>query len=396
MASIQKTQRNISRLEIVVSYDYDDENERAKFTIDAVKIVKKFSATIKYLRLIFAPLTLLDFHQIVSLLPNVEHLDLQFLELKQLKHQGDATNLTDKRLELHRLKKLDIWCCDKNLFHVLDGLPAGVLRECTIYADVGVNSLDRFIEQQYNIKHLNLDLLGDLPSHIFDRLALKSLIYTADRKFSVNCPKILSKQTKLKSLVLHEYRVDNDMLNVITNHMSELETVCISLDSKSLVATFNDLAKLKNLKHLELRKCSLDIVEKLSAIDNTRLITLALTMNDNLIMPFELSTVLAKSMPNLRRLTFGNRGIFLKPTPWIGAVAIMQNFNFLKCLHIAVLDDGMGLDEKIDGCFNANLTELEIEVHCDSSGSSPLLTKLSTIYPNLEKLKTNISCTFFE
>lgn len=398
MDSIENTQRKVSK--VCISFEVNGKSAVKK---SAVKIIKKFTATIKYFELNHISIEMDDFLEILSLLPNAEHLVFNNVcEEQQTKRQ-----LSNEYLNFHQLKTLELYQCSEKFLLVFNRLPAGVLKKLTLgYWNFNLDLLTSLFTQQSNIKEFILFALFaqeddddtdiSLPYHIFDHLKLESL-ECYQHEYNCSYAKILSKQTKLVSLSLHLGKVDDGILNVITNQLSELETLNINLN-ETLIEPFKNIVKLKKLKDLTLQSCSLKLLETFAVLDNSQITTLNMeeiyTFNNETIdydddpppMPINLIGTLANSVPNLKVLRFG----YQCESKIISA--IMQNFNFVEVLEMKFdLDiiDVKGLIKAMedDSCFNPKLTELII---CESFHES-FLRKLIALYPNLKKLDIHSS-----
>lgn len=402
MDSIQNTHRQISKVSISFGFNTPSRLIRESAISDAVKIVKKFSATIKYFELEFASLEMSDFLQILSLLPNAEHLVFNnVFDKKQSETHHQPSNIY---LNLHQLKTLELRICNSKFQVVFNGLPADVLKKITLgYCTFNLGLLTGLFAHQSNIKELILIEDDDaeshdntLPDHIFDHLNLDSL-ECQQNEYNSRHATILSRQTRLKHLKLRGRRLDREILNVITNQLSELESLDIDFN-ETLVVPFKSIVKLKNLKHLTLKSCSLKLIETFAGLDNSRITTLKMeviyTWDDDdddgypfPAMPVNLIGALANSLPNLKALQFDYE------CELEAIIAIMQYFNFIEALEMKYDQniDAKLLSETIEvgRCFNPELTELEIaqQFPCEES----LLTKLIAIYPNVKKLDITFS-----
>lgn len=231
MTSVLNSTRKISKVFI----DYNRPDETTLQTM--ISIVKKFSASIKYLR-IKVEMAMSELLEILSLVPKVEELalDLQLpvedtLSLQEMSSNGD--------LNLHRLKKLYFSSYSTEFLAVFSRLPVGVLRELELqYVDLFRAAIFLF-KRQTNIKKLKLksyrvDDDVTMISDIFDNLKLESLELYHGSNFIIAT--VLSKQAKLKSLTLKDVAVDRKIMNFVGNQLTELETFSVDI---SVTPTLN-------------------------------------------------------------------------------------------------------------------------------------------------------------
>lgn len=398
MDSIQKTQRKISK----VSIRYGRPIRWKLAFSDTLQIVRKFSATIKFFEVEEVSIEMSDFLEIIALTPNAEHIHLDnvFVYNTQVRTKWQLNN---ECLKLDRLKTLELVECSKEFLVLFDRLPAGVLNEFTMaYWNIHFDVLTDFFTKQSNIKKLAL-LNADkhdnstLPDNIFDHLKLESLS-CYQKEYNSTYANILCKQTQLSSLSLRnrsghsDAKIDESVLIVITNQLSEMETLEVSV-KEALDVQFKGIAKLKKLKDLTLDCCTLKIIETFSGLDNSRITSLNLKNSYTFVnfvnffvdvppMPINIIASLASSVPNLKMLRFD----YNCDLPSI--VTIMQHFNFVEVLEMKIHTDFdanyLSQIIKVDRCFNPKLTKLKItaEFLCEES----ILTKLIAIYPNLKKL----------
>lgn len=313
MDSIQITTRKISKASI--SFGVDRFSHLWKLAIsDAMKILRKFSATIKYLELKYIGIEMHDFLEMLSLIPNAEYLNM--CGVFEATRSDTVAKLNNECLQLDRLKTLQLIERDVDFLFVFSGLPAGVLNELIIGYSSGhfdVELLTEFFRKQSNIKKLTLsddvDVENPFPVNVFGNLKLESFL-CYQNEYSSEFANLLSKQTQLISLSLLIAYVDESVLNVIANRLSELETLEIGFDEQQ-VEPFKKIEKLKKLKELTLANCSVNIIEAFSGLDNSRITKLNMkhiytwsVVDDDPPMPVNIIGALANSVPNLKVLRF--------------------------------------------------------------------------------------------
>lgn len=333
-----------------------------------------------------------DFLQMLSLVPNAECLHFTSLDLerhgKQPLPKKRRTMPNDGDLDLHKLKTLTLKRCKEEFFVVFNRLPAGVLTE--LYSDYfNLNSSNILFQRQTNMKKLSINCQfqsTDVPSvtpDIFDNLTLESLDWRRGRS---NINTILSKQTKLKSLNLLSDKLNEDLMNVVVNRLTELDTLSINV-SEIPVEAINNINKLAKLKNLTLRgheDRSLAIFEKFAKLDNTRITTLDMQYISGISV--ELIHALAKSVPNLKVLRFNCQKDYRIFN------GIMRSFNFVEVLQFhntcGIFDyfpnNEIGNHLLQGDCSNPNLIEFS-NVY-SFAYKRPFLKKLIADYPNLKKL----------
>lgn len=371
-------------------------NEIEAFTwpsaVNAIKIVNKFSETIKYFRLDHVSIEMSDFLSILSSLPKAEHLELVNVFVKQpLQTKRRRLNGSRQDLQLQKLNTLVLSNFSED--SMFKRLPVGVLKELTLKnLKLQKDSLTGLIKRQSNIKKLILneindkgDVLTKVSVDIFDNLKLDSLELWQPVGYNKHHATILSKQTKLKSLILHRGTADDDVLEAISE-LTELETLCIT---PAHTPTFNNIVKLKKLKNLKLGNCSLNFIETFAELDNSQITNLKLyrpcnTVLDILRIPDNVVGKLARSVPNLKVF----RSDFLNTLETF--IVITQNFNFIEGLELEFVSDIGHFSLNIsmsDCCVNPKLTDLKIirQGRLEDIFLEKLLSP--NIYPNLKKLE---------
>lgn len=249
LESIRGTNRRISKLHIDFCKN-DDAQIRT-----TISIIETFSETVKYLRLRAQTLEMLDFLEILLLLPNVEHLFLDSLDEIRFIPYRNIMMSSDDILNLHRLKTLHLLRGSEEFSVVFNRLPAGVLTELRV-DDHNLDALTSLFKRQVNIKKLILNdsrlIQATLADDFFDQLKLESLSLL-HCQYDRNLPRILSKQTKLKHLQLGKTtNFYGPLMKVFIDQLTELETVTIDV-SKTPAAIIKGIDKLPKWKDLTLK-----------------------------------------------------------------------------------------------------------------------------------------------
>lgn len=377
MESIRNTNRKITKVSIdFFGYIKETQMQTALF------IIKKFSAFIKYLKL-EADIFVIDYlFEILSLVPNAECLVFSYLHkcrTENKKRRIAPSN--DDDLNLHHLKTLKLFECQEDFLVVFNRLPAGVLTELQL-SIYNLETLTVLFKRQTNIKKFNLERhsQGKLPTcndNIFDNLQLESLMWRQHKYTRTD--KILSKQKNLKFLRLNNELIGEGVMNVVTNQLTELETLAMDVSNVSL-KSFLNIKKLKKLKMLTLFSdagVNLSKLESFAKLDNSRITNLDIRRFPEISV--DVVSALAKSVPNLKilRFNFKNYMIFN---------AIRRNFNFVEALMVNDdLKQHHDTNNLIqDECTNAKLIELHLMFLLPYE--TPFLNNLIKDYTNLKKL----------
>lgn len=329
----------------------------------------------------------------LSLVPNAESLHFKSLNPephgKQPLPKKRRTMPIDGDLDLHKLKTLTLTNCKKEFLVVFNRLPAGVLTELhSNYSNL--NNLNVLFQRQTNLKKLSIWCpfnTKDMPlvePDIFDNLKLESLDW---RRGKSNIDTILSKQTKLKSLKLISDKINEDLMNVIVNGLTELDTLLIDISEipDEAVNNINSLANLKNLTLRSHEDRSITIFERFAKLDNSRITKLDMQYISGISV--DLIHALAKSVPNLKVLRFNCQKDYRIVN------GIMRSFNFVErlqfhnaCIFYNYLPNNENPDHLLHGeCFNPNLIEFSNVYNI--TYKRPFLKKLIADYPNLKKLQ---------
>lgn len=351
-------------------------------------IVKKFSGTIKHL-LIWLIAKSVDFSDIVdilSLVPNVEHLSLRVNTFVSRGYQPPKKRRLDD-LNLNQLHTLVLENCSDDIWRLFDRLPQGVLKELSI-SNVKLNEFDELFKRQYNIKKLTVHgphLFNENRSqlevavHCFDHLNLETLDWQQDQ-FKFNTSEILSNQPKLKSLRLCDI-VDANVMNVVTNRLTDLESLTFDVSSTPAGSVAN-IKKLKNLKHLGveyMHNRNMVLFDAITKLDNSRISTMNIANFTNITA--DQIRALSLSAPKLKILrckydqsTFGT---------------VMKNFNFVEVLRFTCYSSPRGTvidwnDNYFEeSCINPNLIELSLTMPYETI----FIEKLVDNFPNLGRLE---------
>lgn len=358
-----------------------------------ISVIKKFSTTITCLTLTFTKICESDLLAILSKTPNVEHLQLHAL-VSSAADQSSEGQLCNDELNLKKLKSMTILKDVHKYVEVLNRLPVGVLRELQIHCHL--NTLATTVHRQYNIKKLVLYAMGRKGdaeesdrdaavsvAEVFDQLKLDSLKLHLSSLSSATAASILSKQPKLKSLILTQ--PDDRIMDVVATIL-ELEELVINISEIS-VSSFMKIRQLKKLQNLTLLCYSLEcpytaLFKTLAESDNTSIKKLTfkwmVPMSD-----LDLLKSLAKSAPYLNHIDLS----------WFALSdcyeATMRHFNFVETLKVW-MEGELFFDSR--DYFNPKLKELLINVGCQQRFYEPnYLPKLGAAYPNLKKFTMNMN-----
>lgn len=392
LQSIKKTNRNITKISVYFLRPPDQTTFKSM-----ISIIKKFSPTIKCFKY-HGDIKLTDFVEILSSIPNVVNLGLDFVRTPEeiqptQKRRRLMPSIDINDLNLHKLKTLKFQHCSDEFVVLFNRLPAGVLTELKL--DHGnLDELKVLFMKQTNIKKLKMKWLNHNPlthsiaGDLFDNQKLESLVW---HYYDSNIHKVLCKQSNLKSLKLIPELFtdsDEDLMKVIADHLTSLKTFSIYFRQIPVVALRN-INKLKNLTELTLRGDEREHVkyfEEFSRLDNSRIATLDIQFVYHISN--DLIAALAKSVPNLKVLRFNCDYNFSTFN------AIMRIFNFVEILHFDPLDGNFDYyyeynteDDAIliqNDCVNLNLIEFKITYQMPFK--RVFLKKLIHDYPNLKKL----------
>lgn len=386
LLSIQASKRQISKVEIGGSYlRYFGHTARRSFVSSIISILERFPATIKSLKYADVIMDESTFLEILSLTPDVEHLDLQYLSLHMDHQPSKRIRRNNNDVNLKKLTLLSFLGCDKEFVTVFNRLPAGILTELRI-TDIHWRTITDVLSRQLNIRDLKLERIwgDDGTADIFDRLNLESLELHGFKFSSDTIVAMISKQARLKSLTVSAGAVDGRVVTAVADNV-ELEMLSMDV-TETPAASIAELKSLKKLKELTLRFYDGEATAKLKALarlDNTSIVKLRL--KGFFTMPADLCNALLKSVPNLKHL-------HVCPTNYLKSTeldAVMSHFNFVEVLEVNVLEKP--LLETGGHYFNAKLSELAIVANVvEGLLCKPWLTKLTASYPNLRKLQITI------
>lgn len=356
-----------------------------------IDIIKKFAATIKYLRVCGGNAT--DLIEAISLVPNANHLELVLLQdffhpPKKARHE--IRNNDEEQLNLCQLKKLNIERSKHEFVGIFNGLAADMLNELTLHKN-NLCNLTKLFKKQTKIKKLTIvndDQFGYEESiidvELFDNLKIEFLEWHG-YSFGHNFRLVLEKQKNLTILKLIDGKIGEDVMNVITSQSSKLETLSISVPHIP-IAAFKNITKLMNLKELTLQSNDDENVahfEAFAALDNSRLTTFNIQYFYDI--PNDLIAAMAKSLPNLKIVNFhcdNNVDTFH---------AIMKAFNYVEVLQLDTVNIDFNDIQKGNksslcksGCANNRLIELKFLYPV--SYTVTFVKKLVNDYPRLKKL----------
>lgn len=379
--SIISSNRQITTVDIV-----GDNSAKECFVIDdhdqqqIIDVVARFSDTITCLTFAHVFMDEAAVLEILSLIPNVEDLALQELCTQR---QSSKRRRSNECLNLKKLQSLSIIGCSTEFVEAFHRLPVGVLTELQIscYSSTLATTLNR----QFNIKNLTYiqdDFINEHDGHlpqVFDKMKLESLILCLNVMNSVTIAAILSKQTKLKCLILNrETVVDDRVMNAVAS-LGELEILSMN-GTYTSTASLAKIYKLKNLQEFKLRCADVEGTDKIMA---------AFTRSPNLSlrilswefvfrMSVDLVGALAKSLPNLTQLNV-LRCNLINGTD---LDAVLYHFNFVEVLHISFWCKPSTNPRNYR---NAKLRELAIFVPYADQFYKHWLSILTASYPNLRK-----------
>lgn len=347
-----------------------------------ISVIAKFGASIKCLRFNNNTMSMSEFLEILSLIPNVQHLIFNYIRLRAEDMPLKRKRSTNRDLNLYQLKKLRFWCgCHTDAFlAVFDRLPVGALAELEL-TTFRLNTVAVLIKRQTNITKLimtiyELDSKATVPDDIFDNLQLESLKMSYSSCDNFNIAALLSKQTQLKSLSMPYVNTEEDVLNVVANQFTELKALSINISKAPSARCIANISKLKRLKYwsLSLKNTSTNQLDSLARYPNVGITSLSL---DHDFLQVDLVPALAKTLTKLKVLKFYGRD---NCTTLVNA--ILRNFNFVEVLHIrGDIDTYYQLND--GDCFNPKLTELIFPL----PRSATSLNKLIADYPNVRKFQ---------
>ncbi len=349
-----------------------------------INIIAKFSATIKYLKLKWIQITLTDFLEILSLVPNAEHFEIFSLKLIAQNIMSATQKICvmpiNIDLNLHKLRTLEFVFCGEDVFDVFNRLPTGILTEISIYFNAPhLNALTALFQRQKAIKKLSIR-----SSHSYDYENDHVGLDSINNQYNTGIAKMLSNHTKLKSFSIRGVTVHECLINVVTSQFADLDT--LTTDISNLPASaIRSISKLDKLKDLSLKSDGVinEVeFETFTKLDNKRIINLYICHHNHL-PSYHLLSALAKSAPNLKVL---HLGCFYNCQTLID---IMRNFNSVEILKFHSFyhsDCAKDLDYVDKGdCFNPKLIELRISRGFPYDTS--FLSKLINYFPNLRTLE---------
>lgn len=342
-----------------------------------ISVIAKYSASIKYLKFHYVEFQMSDFLKILSLVPNAEHLECTSLKLmaeNELSIQLPSNDI----LNLHHLRTLEFNFCGKEIFNVFSRLPRDVLKDLTIYFDAPhLNEITALVDRQISIRILSISIwLRDVAE---DDTKTQKFFYSL---YGTWMEKLLSNRTKLKSLSIRRMKVGECLMNIVTNNLSDLDTLTAEISNLPAKAIRN-ISKLKMLKNLTIESDGVlneFELETFAKLDNSRIINLHIKYHGR--MTSFLISALAKSAPNLNvlRLTCQYDCQIM--------INVMRSFNFIETLQLYTIyhsDSTSSLEcYDTDECFNPKLIELHIRKILPYDAS--FLNKFINYFPNLEKL----------
>lgn len=377
LQSILTSNRQISKVEIegTEALPLVISDLRRKYVISAIE---KFSATVKFLKFTRVYIDGLVFLEILSLTPNIEHLNLFELGIRDGRCHSDDLNLK-------KLKSLSIINCSEEFPSIFKSLPDGALTELQI-CNFKWSALTDILSKQLNIKALKLECgRDDIPTSISKKLALEHLdlvVYKINRVPTISA--ILSKQTKLKSLTFssakgYTERAVNTIVNLLEMGVLEVNT------TKSPFPPFANIQILKKLRDLKLQCNFIDNFSKLKAIAESARTSVAKSEPDGksemtVDLIIESPKVATHLMKFRRQMSFGTE-----------RKTIFHHFNFIDGLEIPNWKESVIVS---DISLNNELTGLEIFDTSERFNLLPWLSILSRAYPHLRSFKLTVLHSF--
>lgn len=296
------TNKNITKINIYWPWNKKTKIQSTFFKF-VIRIIKQFSTRINCLEL-HELVMMAECIEILSLVPKITHLLLRKVRfiIDAIDPKKRCLMEIKEDLNLYHLKTLSIENCCNKCVMLFNRLPPGILTEFSSNYD-NLNDLKVLFKRQTNITKLALRTIecseNQMPveAGLFNQ-KLESLEWNTVSFRYVDVKTILSCQTNLKSLHLTG-NTDVDVMNVVMNQLTELETLSIYLD-ESFVEPFKNIKKLKNLMELSVRLCEVKNYEVLANLNYPGITTLNIIFNDDFSDYFIAG--LAKSMINLKFL----------------------------------------------------------------------------------------------
>lgn len=330
-------------------------------------------------------MTMSDFDEILSLLPNVVHLVVGPLTLrtknqpiaKKLKRNHQKMSTKEYPKLRHCILELPGMYFDAEFLATLNRQLPGIFTELRSGSMTDEN-WSVLIKRQTNIKKIIMTYfdVDDKNIAIFDNFKLDSLELCS---YGKNMQTMLSKQTQLKSLKM--LKIDGDVMNVILNQLTELETCSLCFPHDNVAPFFMNFGKLKKLKHLTLRYLRTELLAYLPKLDDSRITSLDIDCLG--AFSNDIIRAIAKFAPNLK--VFRLECCYDFNYHALGA--ILRNLNFVEVIQItdSKSRNFYNTTPLMQGeCFNQNLLELNIDY--GFSYDRAFLNKLIADYPKLKKL----------
>lgn len=241
--SMQISNRQVPEMEIV-GFFLDSEQERILFAI------KKFSVTIKLLRIQHDAANELIILEILSLAQNLERLELSDLDnpYTSTTDQSSVRHCFNDVPILRNLKHLSVIDCKIDFGRVFSRIPTGCLRSFHLFWYL--YPWEALIERQSKIKALHLGYKQEsnriLTADTFDKLKLETLELKLYNVTSDTILAIVKKQTELKNLTLTGEAATDERVMMLIGKISELETLTMHIRDTHIIR-FLQLKKLKKL-----------------------------------------------------------------------------------------------------------------------------------------------------
>lgn len=276
LREIQSSKRQIPS--VVLEGDEDHPISIGDQLSSVVVVIEKFSPNIKFLKLWYVTIDVSTFLEILSMVPNLEHLELYTVDCPSEHQSSHKRNKRDYHddLDLKSLKALSISWSDDKFLATFNRLPIGVLTELKI-RDFHWKALMVVLSRQWNIKKLEFkfikaangyeyktEKMDDLALDNFGKLTLEFLSVYVSELSSVSLATIFSKQRILKHLELYSTAVDDTIMSAIVD-LAKLEILDMNLKAeKTKLKTLQKINKLKKLKVLKLECCNAVTLETIA------------------------------------------------------------------------------------------------------------------------------------
>jgi hypothetical protein len=235
-SSIIDSKRRIEKLNLE-SLDLDPPND-----LKLQRIIENFGARIKTLTVSDCRLSMEDIAKLNSM-PQLEFIELESVDCKNYARSSNF------RLNLPKLKMLDISYCAEEALEFFDHLPDDILEKVEI-SDIKADSSNKWFANQRKLKSVCVMSCSFEPLDM-DQLKLKKL--TTD-SVGEKLKLMLKKQESLKTLSLVSNISQGDF-NFICSHLPSLDQLKFTASGNN-INDFSSLSDLKQLKTFKVRQIS--------------------------------------------------------------------------------------------------------------------------------------------